>query len=268
MLAPLAATSRLEEMKVKVVLVGAPRVGKTSLIRRFVLNQFDDRYRTTLGAVVSKRVAEVPVGGQTVRVTMTVWDGEGQYGGPDPVRDVDLYGAQGALAVCDVTDAATVPPLRLRLGAAFQAAGEIPVQILMNKADLGLREDVRAAGLQAGLSRGVPCYLTSAKAGDNVIAAFEDLARRIVERTLMPDSAAMDETDQSILFGCEEAPRTPLELALRERLPLIFAEGRLERLRRRGFLSLASVELDGTGRPILRYGRTPKPLQVAVVACA
>ena len=45
----------LSRMKIKVCLVGEGAVGKTSLIRRFVQDEFDDRYITTLGAKVSKR---------------------------------------------------------------------------------------------------------------------------------------------------------------------------------------------------------------------
>ncbi|MFQ5986883.1 MAG: GTP-binding protein, partial [Thermoplasmata archaeon] len=41
-------------MRVKVCLVGEGAVGKTSLIRRFVYDEFDDRYVATLGAKVSK----------------------------------------------------------------------------------------------------------------------------------------------------------------------------------------------------------------------
>src|SRR5207247_1110851 len=41
-------------MKVKVCLVGEHAVGKTSLIKRYVLNEYDDRYIVTLGAKVSK----------------------------------------------------------------------------------------------------------------------------------------------------------------------------------------------------------------------
>ncbi|MBI4417089.1 MAG: GTP-binding protein, partial [Euryarchaeota archaeon] len=42
-------------MKTKVCLVGEHGVGKTSLIRRYVLDEFDDRYIVTLGAKVSKK---------------------------------------------------------------------------------------------------------------------------------------------------------------------------------------------------------------------
>ena len=39
----------------KVCLVGDPAVGKTSLVRRYVLDQYDDSYISTLGAKVVKK---------------------------------------------------------------------------------------------------------------------------------------------------------------------------------------------------------------------
>ena len=42
----------------KVALVGDSSVGKTSLIRRFVIDVFDDKYIATIGAKVSKRDIE------------------------------------------------------------------------------------------------------------------------------------------------------------------------------------------------------------------
>src|SRR2546426_12838573 len=42
-------------IKAKVCLVGEASVGKTSLARRFVLDQFDDRYLPTMGAKVTKK---------------------------------------------------------------------------------------------------------------------------------------------------------------------------------------------------------------------
>ena len=40
-------------LKAKVCLIGEAAVGKTSLIRRYVENSFDDRYISTLGSKVS-----------------------------------------------------------------------------------------------------------------------------------------------------------------------------------------------------------------------
>src|SRR5437762_1532212 len=50
----------VKRMKVKVCLIGEAAVGKTSLIRRFVLDNFDDKYIQTLGTKVSKKELASP----------------------------------------------------------------------------------------------------------------------------------------------------------------------------------------------------------------
>jgi len=191
---------------------------------------------------------------------MTLWDTMGEPVLMDPLRDVYLTGAQAVLAVADVTDENTVPVMDKWMEAAVHVAGDVPVQILLNKADLGPRTDAQYAGLTMGLHRAAPCWLTSAKAGDNVTAAFQDLARRTVERHLVPDEGALDRIDEAILVDLSSAARTAEEIARIHRLASIVADARVERLRRRDFVRLATLGLDPTGRPQASYARTGRPL--------
>ena len=46
----------------KIVVLGDPAVGKTSLIRRFVINAFDDKYLTTIGAKIVKKEVQLRSG--------------------------------------------------------------------------------------------------------------------------------------------------------------------------------------------------------------
>jgi len=47
------------EIKRKVVLLGDAAVGKTSLVRRFVFDAFDDKYIMTIGTKVSKKTVDL-----------------------------------------------------------------------------------------------------------------------------------------------------------------------------------------------------------------
>ena len=64
----------------KVCLLGDGQVGKTSLIRKFVLDQFSDDYITTVGTKVSKKklYMEFPDLDGAVDLTLTIWDILGQ----------------------------------------------------------------------------------------------------------------------------------------------------------------------------------------------
>ena len=64
----------------KVVLLGDSAVGKTSLIRRFVHDQFDDKYISTIGVKVSKRIMPVKFQENDYEVKLMVWDIIGSQG--------------------------------------------------------------------------------------------------------------------------------------------------------------------------------------------
>src|SRR3989449_7114515 len=67
-----------EPMKSKVVLLGDGGVGKTSLVRRFVVDQYRDDYITTVGTKVSKRSLSLGSPLAEVEMVMQIWDVLGQ----------------------------------------------------------------------------------------------------------------------------------------------------------------------------------------------
>src|SRR5207247_11317365 len=71
-------------MKAKVCMVGDAAVGKSSLVRRFLTDEFSDAYVATLGAkVLAKDVRVSLPDGETVEARLTVWD---IMGGDEPPR--------------------------------------------------------------------------------------------------------------------------------------------------------------------------------------
>ena len=177
-------TSRV---KVKVCLVGGSGVGKTSLIRRYVLDMFDDAYVQTLGAKVTKKTVMLPVHnpGPPLEVVMTIWDVMGNAGFQELLKEAYFFGVQGIFAVCDATERASLEDLDGWIDRAWDIEPDVPVHILVNKVDLV--EELAAAAVDEDRVRAfgeayeAPYAFTSAKRGDNVTRAFEDLARRIVD---------------------------------------------------------------------------------------
>ncbi len=167
-------------MKVKICLVGEGAVGKTCLIRRFIQDQFDDRYISTLGAKVSKKEIKVdgPNGGMDI--DMTIWDIMGEKGFRELLKEAYFHGAQGVLAVCDVTRRETLADLEEWVAAVVKVTGNVPIEFLANKADLKDQTVVTRADVQSSAqSHGAPFLFTSAKTGENVEAAFAKLAQMI-----------------------------------------------------------------------------------------
>ena len=171
-------------MKAKVCLVGEAAVGKTSMVRRFVLDEFEDRYVTTLGAKVSKKEMDIDLGdqGRSVHLDMTVWDIMGEKGFRELLKDAYFQGARGILAVADLTRYSTLSGLDDWVTSVFRVVGEIPVVYAVNKLDLKdevmilFGEKEVAAHAEAF---DAPWLYTSAKTGENVEAAFRRLGERI-----------------------------------------------------------------------------------------
>ncbi len=181
--------ARTERLKSKVCLVGEAAVGKTSMVRRFVLDEFDDRYVTTLGAKVSKKevAVEIPEQGLRLQVDMTVWDIMGEKGFRELLQDAYFTGARGIIAVCDLTRYSTLKELDDWVTSVFKVAGELPVVYAVNKLDLkdevmilyGEKEIVEHAK-----AFGAPWLYTSAKTGENVEAVFRALGEKIARASL------------------------------------------------------------------------------------
>jgi small GTP-binding protein len=169
-------------MKVKVCLVGEHAVGKTSLIKRYVLNEYDDRYIVTLGAKVSKKELTLPAKGDGIQMDMTIWDIMGSKGFRELLREAYFHGAQGILAVADLTRYDTLEDLDSWVESVFRTVGEIPVTFAVNKMDL---KDQAAFGeeqvKQATEAFDAPYFYTSAKTGQNVELIFRTLGERIAK---------------------------------------------------------------------------------------
>src|SRR5207253_5757753 len=103
----------MKRLKSKICLVGEKAVGKTSLVRRYVMNMFDEQYITTIGTRVSKKEVQVSLPAQDLhlQVDMMIWDIMGEKGFRELLKDAYFYGANGILAVADFTRRRTLDDL-------------------------------------------------------------------------------------------------------------------------------------------------------------
>lgn len=166
----------------KICLLGDFAVGKTSLVRRFVYNRFEDKYLSTIGVKVSSKMVAVAGQSQPTEVTMMIWDlaGNEEF---NSVRSSYLRGTSGAILVCDLTRADTLPRLALYVEELARVKSIVPIVVAANKADLindaqlSIDEVNRFAA-----SMSAPCYCTSAKVGEEVETLFRQLAWLMVNR--------------------------------------------------------------------------------------
>ena len=174
------AVGEAKHVKAKVCLVGDIGVGKTSLIKRFVLDTFDDRYIATIGTKVTKKTVPCVWRGSPARMDLVIWDIMGEKGFRQLLKESYFEGASGILAMCDLTRRDTLADIYGWMDLARANAGDIPFVFLGNKADLKSKVVVQEPELAAiAETHGGAYWFTSAKSGLNVERAFQGLAKQI-----------------------------------------------------------------------------------------
>jgi small GTP-binding protein len=169
-------------VKKKICLIGDPAVGKTSLIRKYVTDVFDDKYIGTLGTKVTKKRVLIEQPEINYDLTLAIWDilGQKEF---QRIQNMAYRGAKGVFLVCDLTRKETLDNLMEWRNAIEKITNEIPIIILANKCDI----DNQAFGEQEIQSmsknlKDAPFILTSAKTGNNVDEAFNKMGEFVIEK--------------------------------------------------------------------------------------
>ena len=172
------------EVSKKICILGDFAVGKTSLVRRYVLDEFSPDYQATLGVNIYKYSDDVTVPSSNERVTVNqvLWDIEGADEDRNPALDTYLHGASGALVVGDVTRDVTVDSMFEHARHFQRSQTGRPVVFALNKADLAGASDIqgeRRTALETEF--GTTVLETSAATGSAVRDLFRALAERVLE---------------------------------------------------------------------------------------
>ncbi len=169
------------EFYLKTILVGNFKVGKTSLINRFVLNTFDVDYQSTIGVNLSEKVVKL---NEDTRIQFIIWDIAGQKKSIAPYRKKFYKGANFALIVIDRTRPNDVESIKsLYDDIKEHATNDIIFILVGNKSDLleeiiTSEEDIKKIVDYFGFHSYI---LTSAKTGENVNDAFLNIAYTFLE---------------------------------------------------------------------------------------
>lgn len=168
----------------KIVLIGDPEVGKTSIRRQYMGKSFRTDYLKTLGADFAAQ--KVNIEGEVV--LLTIWDLAGQsiFHG---MRSSFYHGCKCALIVFDVTNTATLNNSLKWAEEATQYAKDSLQEIYLigNKIDLDdsrlvEQEDIvnTAQKIQQLTKFSPKIYETSALTGTNINELFEHMSKKLI----------------------------------------------------------------------------------------
>ena len=162
----------MDVYKLKVCMMGEPGVGKTSLIRRYVYGAFSEEYLKTIGTNVYKK--EIERGDE--KFVLMLWDIMGEESFRQLLKTSYFFGSDALIAIADVSRKDTVDALYSWVEAAEDVIGKkVPIIVIGNKADLKWEVSEEYLKKVAEDVGAIACIFTSAKTGENVNEAFEEI---------------------------------------------------------------------------------------------
>lgn len=202
-------------IKKKIIMLGDSAVGKTSLVRRYVFDQFDDAYISTIGSKVTRKEITIPQGDKEVDLNFMIWDILGREG-YTAIHARTFAGVHGAILVSDLTRKETLGSLeRYWIPLLFKVVEYVPLVFTCNKSDLTDQTTYELYDLKRvasrynfGLEDALPddlstSYSTSAKGGDNVESTFESLGHMVLSEQI-PEDPIKDMYESLVAMGIEK----------------------------------------------------------------
>ena len=183
------------EMMVKVIIIGDSSVGKTTIMSKYLKNQFNEDSKATVGVEFGSKLFKI--NGHNIKAQ--IWDTAGQekY---KAITGAYYKGSKGAFVVYDITRKDTFESVDKWIND-LKASGDpkLTIIIIGNKCDLEHRREVfMEQGEEKAKSFNCAFLETSAFSGDNIDKAFEMMISEIFKKF---GNESIDDEDLGIEKG-------------------------------------------------------------------
>ena len=157
----------------KVILAGSFGVGKTSLFNQFIYNKFDDKYLTTIGVKVNKKVIDI----DGRELSILLWDIAGEVS-QDKVPVTYFLGASGVIYVFDLSRPTTFKNISEDIAYLQGVLNGGVIRVVGNKRDLVTDEQLEQIRGELDTPFDIA---TSAKTGENVEDLFKNMGQALLD---------------------------------------------------------------------------------------
>jgi hypothetical protein len=159
----------------KICMLGAFATGKTSLVSRYVKSIFSEKYHTTVGVKIDKKVLNF----NSQDITLMLWDlaGEDEF---NKVQMSYLRGSAGYILVVDGTRRSTLDKAFSLQKNVEETIGNIPYVLVLNKVDLIEDWEIDTSTIDELTNKGLSVIMGSAKTGEGVEELFTYLTKKMM----------------------------------------------------------------------------------------
>ncbi|MFX1503749.1 MAG: Rab family GTPase [Promethearchaeota archaeon] len=168
---------KTKKYTLKIIIIGDPAVGKTSLIKKYVSGQFTKDYRSSIGTNIFTKKIKL---NNNIESKIQFWDIAGQERWIN-MRHYYYAGAKGIIIVGDLTRRNTFDQIeKFWIPDVKKYCDIAPIILLANKNDLNSElseNEISSLGEKIGI---LSVIYTSAKTGEHVEIAFKQISEQAI----------------------------------------------------------------------------------------
>ena len=169
---------KFKKYTLKIIIIGEPAVGKTSLVKKFVSGKFTKDYRASIGTNIFIKKIKLK---NDIDTTIQIWDIAGQERWTK-MRRPYYAGARGVFIVGDLTRKNTFSQIEKFWFPDIKQYCEIaPFILLANKSDLERKLSESEINSLGERINAISIVYTSAKTGENVEMAFKIISEEAIK---------------------------------------------------------------------------------------
>lgn len=199
----------MSEYVFKIIVIGDPAVGKTSLINRFIQDKFTSDYKETIGTNILRKTIKIG----NSKINLTLWDIAGQERWSE-MRHIYYQGSSGCIMVYDISRPITFKHIEeywYRDFKSFCKDEKIPVILIANKNDVPVKLKRVNSFEGSELASKVNAFRfieASALTGQNVEDAFQVIAKVLISNNVEKEKAVAKPKIKKIATEPEEIEPT------------------------------------------------------------
>ncbi len=225
------------EYSIKVIVFGDYKAGKSSFVKRLIEDQFSEKYDSTVGFNISKKILSI----DNTNITFSIWDTGGLISQIPPIKDKVVYRADAALIIIDRSQPNNIKSIqRWYNDLKSSISQESPIIIIGTKNDILSDKEISDEDIKKLANQYEISYISaSAKTGNNINKVLIELTNQIIENLTKLEIHKVKRKYKNYYINSDEYKALDdLEVLILERLKGSFfprLQYDLQKLKNKGF---------------------------------